>query len=46
MILPIWFDIAKARALLGFAPAVGYEEGVMRTVRGALPSLARVGTAP
>jgi nucleoside-diphosphate-sugar epimerase len=31
MILPIWFDIAKAQALLGFAPAVGYEEGVMRT---------------
>jgi nucleoside-diphosphate-sugar epimerase len=33
MTLPIAFDVAKARRLLGFAPAVGYKEGVTRTLR-------------
>jgi hypothetical protein len=28
MTLPISFDIAKARATFGFAPRVGYAEGV------------------
>ncbi len=37
------FDVSKARRLLGYAPAVGYEEGVMRTIRGEWPSLARAG---
>jgi nucleoside-diphosphate-sugar epimerase len=46
MTLPMAFDIARARRLLGFAPAVGYEEGVMRTLRGQWPSLARVGAEP
>jgi nucleoside-diphosphate-sugar epimerase len=32
MTLPTSFDVAKARRLLGFAPRVGYEEGVMRTL--------------
>jgi nucleoside-diphosphate-sugar epimerase len=32
MTLPTCFDVAKARGLLGFAPRVGYEEGVMRTL--------------
>lgn len=31
MTLPVSFDIAKARRLLGYAPQVGYEEGVRRT---------------
>ncbi len=43
MTLPIWFDTAKARRLLGFAPRVGYEEGVSRTLRGEWPRLARAG---
>lgn len=46
MTLPIWFDIAKARRLLGFAPRVGYEEGVLRTLRGEWPALARAGATP
>jgi nucleoside-diphosphate-sugar epimerase len=41
--LPIAFDIGKARRLLGFAPAVGYEEGVMRTLRGHWPAVSRAG---
>jgi nucleoside-diphosphate-sugar epimerase len=41
--LPAWFDITKARRHLGFAPRVGYEEGVVRTLRGEWPALARVG---
>ena len=32
MTLSIGFDIAKARRLLGYAPRVGYEEGVTRTL--------------
>jgi nucleoside-diphosphate-sugar epimerase len=43
MTLPIWFDVSKARRLLGFAPRVGYEEGVLRTLRGEWPALARAG---
>jgi nucleoside-diphosphate-sugar epimerase len=43
MTLSIEFEIAKARRLLGFAPLVGYEEGVMRTLQGQWPSLARAG---
>jgi nucleoside-diphosphate-sugar epimerase len=43
MTLPIWFDIAKARRLLGYAPTVGYEEGVARTLRGEWPALSRAG---
>lgn len=31
MTLPVAFDVAKARRLLGYAPRVGYEEGVRRT---------------
>jgi nucleoside-diphosphate-sugar epimerase len=31
MTLPVAFDIGKARRLLGYAPRVGYEEGVRRT---------------
>jgi nucleoside-diphosphate-sugar epimerase len=46
MTLPICFDIAKARTLLGFAPRVGYEEGVMRTLCGDWPDLARAGAGP
>jgi nucleoside-diphosphate-sugar epimerase len=46
MTLPICFDITKARRRLGFAPRVGYDEGVMRTVRGAWPALARAGASP
>jgi nucleoside-diphosphate-sugar epimerase len=46
MTLPIFFDIAKARRLLGYAPRVGYEEGVLRTVRGEWPALARAGASP
>jgi nucleoside-diphosphate-sugar epimerase len=46
MTLPICFDITKARRLLGFAPRVGYEEGVMRTLRGEWPALARAGATP
>jgi nucleoside-diphosphate-sugar epimerase len=43
MTLSIHFDITKARRLLGFEPRVGYEEGVMRAVRGEWPALARLG---
>jgi nucleoside-diphosphate-sugar epimerase len=43
MTLPIRFDVAKARRLLGFAPAVGYDQGVTRTLRGEWPALARAG---
>jgi hypothetical protein len=46
MTLPISFDSSKARAQLGFAPRVGYEEGVMRTLCGEWPSLARAGAGP
>ena len=31
MTLPVAFDIGKARRLLGYAPRVGYDEGVRRT---------------
>jgi nucleoside-diphosphate-sugar epimerase len=41
--LPLCFDISKARRRLGFAPRVTYEEGVMRTLRGEWPALARAG---
>ena len=41
MTVPIAFDISKARQMLGFAPTVGYEEGIMRTLRGEWPALAR-----
>lgn len=43
MTLPISFDTAKARRVLGFAPRVGYEEGVLRTIRGDWPALSRAG---
>jgi nucleoside-diphosphate-sugar epimerase len=43
MTLPICFDASKARRVLGFAPRVRYEEGVMRTLRGEWPSVARAG---
>jgi nucleoside-diphosphate-sugar epimerase len=43
MTLPIAFDSSKARRLLGYAPAVGYEEGVLRTLRGEWPAIARAG---
>ncbi len=43
MTLPVRFDIGKAQRLLGFAPSVGYEEGLMRTLRGQWPALARAG---
>jgi nucleoside-diphosphate-sugar epimerase len=43
MTLPMRFDISKARELLAYAPAVGYEEGVRRTLRGDWPSLSRAG---
>jgi nucleoside-diphosphate-sugar epimerase len=46
MTLPVYFDTAKARRRLGFASRVGYEEGVMRTLRGEWPALARAGAAP
>jgi nucleoside-diphosphate-sugar epimerase len=46
MTLPIWFDIGKSRRLLGFAPTVGYEEGVLRTLRGEWPALSRAGATP
>lgn len=44
--LPIAYDLAKARRLLGFAPSVGYEEGVMRTLRRHWPSWAHAGADP
>lgn len=43
MTLPVAFDLSKARRLLGFEPAVGYEEGLMRTFGGRWPALARLG---
>ena len=43
MTMPLWFDVAKARARLGFAPRVGYEEGLRRTLRGEWPALSRAG---
>ena len=43
MTLSVRFDTGKAARLLGFAPSVGYEEGVMRTVGGRWPALARAG---
>ncbi len=46
MTLPIAFDITKARQRLGFTPSVGYEEGVMRTLRGEWPAVARAGASP
>ena len=44
--LPLCFDGAKARRRLGFVPRVSYEEGVMRTLRGEWPALARAGAGP
>jgi nucleoside-diphosphate-sugar epimerase len=41
--LPLWFDGEKARRHLGFVPRVSYEEGVLRTLRGEWPALARAG---
>jgi nucleoside-diphosphate-sugar epimerase len=46
MTLSLYFDATKARHRLGFAPRVAYEEGVMRTLRGDWPALARVGAGP
>jgi nucleoside-diphosphate-sugar epimerase len=46
MTLPIWFDTAKARRVLGFEPRVGYAEGIRRTLRGEWPALARAGAGP
>jgi nucleoside-diphosphate-sugar epimerase len=43
MTLPIYFDGSKARRELGFLPRVGYEEGVMRSLRGEWPALAMIG---
>ena len=39
MTLPVYFDTKKARERLGFAPRVGYQEGVARTLRGDWPLL-------
>ena len=46
MTLSVRYDIGKAQRLLGFAPSVRYEEGVMRTWRGQWPALARAGADP
>jgi nucleoside-diphosphate-sugar epimerase len=43
MTLPVCFDVTKAQRHLGFAPRVGYAEGVTRTLRGDWPALARAG---
>lgn len=43
MTLSIHFDTTKARRMLGFAPHVGYEEGIARTLRGEWPTMAVVG---
>jgi nucleoside-diphosphate-sugar epimerase len=43
MTLSIHFDTTKARRALGFAPHVGYEEGIVRTLRGEWPTAASVG---
>jgi len=37
MTLPIAFDIRKARGALGYAPTVGYAEGVARALEGVTP---------
>jgi len=34
MSIPIAFDPAKARALLGYAPRIGYDEGIRRALAG------------
>jgi nucleoside-diphosphate-sugar epimerase len=44
--LPVSFDVTKAGRRLGFSPRVGYDEGIMRTLRGGWPALARAGAAP
>jgi nucleoside-diphosphate-sugar epimerase len=44
--LPSYFDVGKARRKLGFEPRVGYEEGIMRALRGEWPALARAGATP
>ncbi len=44
--LPSYFDVKKARRKLGFEPRVGYEEGIMRALRGEWPALARAGATP
>jgi nucleoside-diphosphate-sugar epimerase len=46
MTLSIAFDTAKARRRLGFAPRVGYDEGVARTLLGQWPDVAREGASP
>jgi nucleoside-diphosphate-sugar epimerase len=43
MTLSIHFDTTKAGRTLGFAPQVGYREGIARTLRGEWPALAVVG---
>jgi nucleoside-diphosphate-sugar epimerase len=44
--LPVSFDTSKAYRRLGFSPRVGYDEGIMRTLRGGWPALARAGASP
>ncbi len=44
--LPVRFDISKASRRLGYSPRVGYDEGIMRTLRGGWPALARAGATP
>ncbi len=44
--LHVRFDISKASRRLGFSPRVGYDEGIMRTLRGGWPALARAGASP
>lgn len=46
MTLSIHFDTTKARRALGFAPHVGYEEGIVRTLRGEWPVTASAGAKP
>jgi nucleoside-diphosphate-sugar epimerase len=43
MTVPISFDPAKARRVIGFRPRVGYEEGIARTLSGSWPEEARAG---
>jgi nucleoside-diphosphate-sugar epimerase len=43
MTLSVRFNTEKARRLIGFAPSVDYQDGVMRTLRGQWPALARAG---
>lgn len=45
MTLPLFFDGAKARRRLGFSPRAGYDAGVMRTLRGSWPAVARMGAS-